>query len=71
MSWELAFGRNPHGPQVGLELLSMSAATVDRYFAPEPAQHVSNGKPATTESPLLRSSIMIRKTEDEIEVKPG
>lgn len=68
---ELAFGTGRCGPQVRAELLGMSAATIDRYLAPSKAASQVMGVPATKASPLLRSSITIRKAGDEVEAEPG
>lgn len=52
------------------ELLAMSPATIDRYLAPVKAGAL-RGKTATKPSPLLRSSITVRKAGDEVEDEPG
>ena len=49
----------------------MSAATIDRYLAPTRAKDAITGKSTTKPSPLLRSSITIRKAGDEVEAEPG
>jgi hypothetical protein len=51
--------------------MAMSAATIDRYLAPVKAKDQVKGKSTTNPSPLLRSSIKIRKSTDEIEATPG
>lgn len=53
------------------DVLAMSAATIDRYLAPAKATDQIKGKSTTKPSPLLRSSIKIRKATDEIEAAPG
>jgi hypothetical protein len=68
---ELVFGRGRYSPAVRGELLAMSAATIDRYLAPAKAKDQLKGKATTKPSPLLRSSIKIRKSGDEIEAVPG
>jgi hypothetical protein len=65
---------DPHGrysPGVRAELLAMSAATIDRYLAATKATEQLRGTSTTKPSPLLRSSIAIRKATDEVEAEPG
>jgi len=66
---ELA-GQERYGQQVRDQLLSMSPATIDRYLAPVKAKAL-RGKAATKPSPLLRSSIAVRRAGDEVEAEPG
>jgi len=68
---ELLNGTDRYGPGVRAELLSMSAASIDRYLAPARATDQIRGKSTTKPSPLLRSSIKIRKAGDEVEAEPG
>lgn len=68
---ELVDGTDRHSPAVRAELLAMSAASVDRYLAPAKASDQLRGKSTTKPSPLLRSSITIRKSTDEVEAEPG
>ena|SRR2546429_2015825 len=68
---ELVCGRNRYSPAVRAELLAMSSATIDRYLRGAKARGQIKGKPATKASPLLRSSIKIRKAGDEVEAAPG
>lgn len=68
---ELVVGRDRYSPVVREELLAMSAATLDRYLAPAKAKDQIKGKTTTKPSPLLRSSVKIRKATDEIEAAPG
>jgi hypothetical protein len=68
---ELVFGCGRYGPAVREELLAMSAASIDRYLAPAKAKDQVKGKSTTKPSPLMRSSIKIRKATDEIEAAPG
>ncbi|WP_256843040.1 integrase catalytic domain-containing protein [Ornithinimicrobium cryptoxanthini] len=49
----------------------MSAATIDRYLKPSKAADAISGHSTTKPSPLLRSSIGIRKAGDEVEQEPG
>ncbi|MGB8019923.1 MAG: DDE-type integrase/transposase/recombinase [Candidatus Nanopelagicales bacterium] len=56
---------------VRAELLVMSAASIDRYLAPARAKDQLRGTSTTKPSPLLRSSIKIRKAGDEVEAEPG
>ena len=64
---ELVDGTDRYSPAVRAELLAMSAASVDRYLAPAKATDQLRGKSTTKPSPLLRSSITIRKSADEVE----
>ena len=68
---ELVFGRDRYSPKVREELLAMSAASIDRYLRPAKAKDHIKGKSTTKPSPLLRSSVKIRKATDEIESAPG
>jgi len=65
---ELVFGRDRYSPAVREELLTMSAATIDRYLAPAKAKDQVKGKTTTKPSPLLRSSVKVRKATDEIDL---
>ena len=68
---ELALGVDGYDDEVRQELLAMSAATIDRYLAPARAKDAIAGKSTTKASPLLRSSIKVRKAGDEVEDEPG
>ncbi len=68
---ELIDGVDRYSPDVRAELLSMSAATIDRFLAPAKATDQIKGVSTTKPSPLLRSSIKIRKSTDEVEACPG
>lgn len=68
---ELVEGRQRYSDQVRRELLSMSAATIDRYLAPARHKDPLRGLAATKPSPLLRTSITVRKAGDEVEAEPG
>lgn len=68
---ELVVGKNRYTPGVRGELLSMSSATIDRHLAPVKARDPLRGVSTTKPSPLLRSSITIRKAGDEAEEDPG
>ena len=68
---ELVHGQDRYGPAVRQELLGMSAATIDRYLRPVKAADQITGTATTKPSPLLRSSITIRKAGDEVEAEPG
>ena len=68
---ELVPGQDRYSPVVRAELLAMSAASIDRYLAPAKATDAIKGKSTTKPSPLLRSSIKIRKAGDEVEAAPG
>lgn len=68
---ELVHGQDRYGPAVRQELLGMSAATIDRYLRSVKAADQITGTATTKPSPLLRSSITIRKAGDEVEAEPG
>lgn len=68
---ELVDGADRYGPAVRGELLAMSAATIDRYLAGAREGDKLRGITTTKPSPLLRSSITIRKAGDEVEAEPG
>lgn len=68
---ELVDGADRYSDQVRRELLSMSAATIDRYLAGTKATDQIRGVSTTKPSPLLRSSIKVRKAGDEVEAEPG
>ena len=68
---ELVDEQDRYSPAVRQELLAMSAATIDRYLRPVKAADQITGKTTTKPSPLLRSSITIRKAGDEVEAEPG
>lgn len=67
---ELVDGADRYGPGVRAELLSMSAATIDRHLKSAKATDQIKGVSTTKPSPLLRSSIKIRKSTDEVEACP-
>ncbi len=68
---ELVDGVDRYSGAVREELLAMSAASIDRYLKPAKASDQIRGKTTTKASPLLRSSIKIRKAGDEVEAEPG
>jgi transposase InsO family protein len=68
---ELVPGQDRYSAPVRAELLAMSPATIDRYLAPTKAKDAIGGVSTTKPSPLLRSSIAIRKAGDEVEDEPG
>lgn len=68
---ELVFGQGRYSQAVRAELLAMSAATIDRYLAPAKATDAIGGVSTTKPSPLLRSSITVRRAGDEVEDEPG
>lgn len=68
---ELAVGVDRYSSAVREELLSMSAASIDRYLRPAKATDQIRGVSTTKPSPLLRSSIQIRRAGDEVEAEPG
>lgn len=61
---ELVDGQRGYSRAVRSELLSMSAATIDRYLAPARAA-------VSRPSPLLRSSVKIRKVGGQMATEPG
>jgi len=68
---ELVDGVDRYSRAVREELLSMSPASIDRYLKPAKATDQIRGVSTTKPSPLLRSSIKIRKAGDEVEAEPG
>ena len=68
---ELVDGVDRYSPAVRRELLAMSAASIDRYLKPAKAIDQIRGVATTKPSPLLRSSIKVRKAGDEVEAEPG
>lgn len=68
---ELTDGVDRYSPEVRAELLAMSAATIDRYLKTAKAKAQISGVSTTKPSPLLRSSITVRKAGDEVEAEPG
>jgi hypothetical protein len=68
---ELIDGIDHYSRAVRTELLAMSAASIDRYLAPAKAKDAIGGVSTTKPSPLLRSSVAIRRARDEVEDEPG
>lgn len=68
---ELVHGEGRYDDSVRAELLAMSAASIDRYLRGAKATDQIRGVATTKPSPLLRSSITIRKATDEVESEPG
>ncbi len=68
---ELVCGQARYSPEVRAELLAMSSATIDRYLRGAKARDQIKGKSTTRASPLLRSSVKIRKATDEVEASAG
>ncbi len=68
---ELVDGVDRYSPAVRAELLAMSATWIDRYLKGAKATDQIKGASTTKPSPLLRSSIKIRKAGDEVEAEPG
>src|SRR5664280_1116891 len=68
---ELVDGVGRYSMAVREELLAMSAASIDGYLRPAKATDQIRGVSTTKPSPLLRSSIKIRKAGDEVEAEPG
>jgi hypothetical protein len=58
---ELVDGQDRYSPAVRAELLSMSAATIDRYLKTARAKDQISGVSTTKPSLLLRNSITVRK----------
>lgn len=70
-SADLVFGRDRYSPQVRAELLTISAATIDRHLKTLRDQDPIRGKSTTKPGALLRNSISVRKAGDEVEAEPG
>ncbi len=68
---ELTIGTDRYDAVVRGELLAMSAASIDRYLHGAKAADQVRGVSTTKPSPLLRSSIQIRRAGDEVEAEPG
>ncbi len=68
---ELKFGRDRYSAEVRQELLTMSAASIDRYLKTAKAKDQISGVSTTKPSPLLRNSIQVRRAGDEVEAEPG
>ncbi|WP_444309154.1 integrase catalytic domain-containing protein [Mycobacterium marinum] len=68
---ELEFGRDRYSPAVRAELLTISAASIDRYLKTAKAKDQILGVSTTKPSPLLRNSIKVRRAGDEAEAEPG
>ncbi|MHB1068210.1 MAG: DDE-type integrase/transposase/recombinase [Candidatus Nanopelagicales bacterium] len=68
---ELVDGQDRYSRSVREELLSMSSASIDRYLKPAKATDQIRGRSTTKPSPLLRSSIQVRRATDEVEAEPG
>ena len=68
---ELEFGRERYSPEVREELLTMSAASIDRYLKTAKAKDQISGVSTTKPSPLLRNSIKVRRAGDQVEAEPG
>jgi Integrase core domain len=68
---ELEFGCERYSRQVRAELLTMSAASIDRYLKTAKAKDQISGVSTTKPLPLLRNSIKVRRAGDEVEASPG
>ena len=68
---ELEFGCDRYSPMVRAELLTMSAASIDRYLKTAKAKDQISGVSTTKPSPLLRNSIKVRRAGDEVAAEPG
>jgi len=68
---ELVVGRSGYNPTARAQLLSMSAATIDRYLKAERDRLALKGISTTKPGALLRNSITVRKAGDELEIEPG
>jgi len=68
---ERVLGQDGWTEEVRKELLSMSAATVDRYLKAERDRLRLKGISTTKPGVLLRNSIKIRKAGDEVPLEPG
>lgn len=58
-------------PEVRAQLLSMSAATIDRHLAPTRRARDPESKSTTRRGPLLREQIPIRPATADTETRPG
>ena len=68
---ELVLGSNEWTEEVRKEILTMSAATVDRYLKAERDRLALKGISTTRPGVLLRNSITVRKAGDEMEARLG
>ena len=68
---ELVLNQKGWSEEVRKELLSMSAATVDRYLKAERERLRLKGISTTKPGALLRNSIKVRKAGEEMEAEPG
>src|SRR5699024_2404723 len=68
---ELAFGRFGYNPGVRVQLLAMSAATIDRYLKAERDRLAVKWISTTKTGALLRTSITVRVAGDVVEDEPG
>jgi hypothetical protein len=68
---ELTFGRDRYSPTVRTELLTISAASIDRYLKTAKANDQISGVSTTKPSPLLRNSITVRRAGDEVAAELG
>src|SRR6201987_2386487 len=68
---ELEFGRDRYSPEVRAELLTMRAASIDRYLKTAKAKDQISGVSTTKPAPLLRNSIKVRRAGDEVAAEPG
>ena len=68
---ELEVGRERYSLEVRAELLTMSAASIDRYLKTAKAKDQISGVSTTKPSPLLRNSIKVRRAGDEVAAEPG
>ena len=68
---ELVDSQARYCPEVRVDLLAMSAATIDRYLKPARDRNPLRGTSTTRPGPLLRTSIQVRKAGDEVEDVPG
>lgn len=68
---ELVVGKARYSAEVKGELLAMSAATIDRYLKPARDKDTLHGLSATRPSPLMRTSITVRKAGDEVGTSRG
>lgn len=68
---ELVQGQGRYSGAVRAELLEMSPATIDRYLKSAKEKDPLRGISTTKPSPLLRSTITIRKAGEEVAAEPG
>src|SRR5699024_4032796 len=67
----LTFGRSGYKPGVRVQVLAMSAATIDPYVIAERERLAVKGISTTEQGAVLRTSIIVPKAGDEVENGPS